>query len=539
MSSAATLTFDAAISRIGTGWFHYKLVALCGWANASDAIEMLGISFIITTLAECDLDLTEARKGMVTAGLFIGMMLGGWLWGSLADKLGRKYTLILALLFNSLFGFSSSLATSYHSFLFFRIMSGLGVGGSIPIVFTYTTEFLPTKQRGLYLSIVAAFWMVGTILVAGMAWGIIGAHECSHANMPSSILLRCEEWDNSGCGYFATSTGGRLPAWRLFVGLCSLPSLLAAVSIAFLPESPKWLATVGRIRQAERILERIAKANSSSRRGYSAVHDDDAKFSLSSTDTHEATPPQHHQPQPSSSSPSPSSSSSPASPLALSISEERTQRHTMPWPMRILSSVRNVFESTARLFRGPSLRPTLVLGGIWFFLSMGFYGLTLWLPNYFQHGAIDASTSVYKVSFWVALANIPGNAFAFWGVDWLGRRKTLLISMLASAASVFSILKIHSTAGTTAFSCVFSGVSVAGWNALNILSAELYTTRQRGAAFGLLAATGRIGAIVGNMAFGAMSASSPTLPLMLTGAALAFGACMSLLVPETRNISIE
>ena len=63
---------------------------------------------------------------MVTAGLFIGMMLGGWFWGSISDRLGRKYTLVLALLFNSLFGGSSAFAKSYHAFLFLRIMSGVG-----------------------------------------------------------------------------------------------------------------------------------------------------------------------------------------------------------------------------------------------------------------------------------------------------------------------------------------------------------------------------------------------------------------------------
>ena len=89
------------------------------------------------------------------------------------------------------------------------------------------------------------------------------------------------------------------------------------------------------------------------------------------------------------------------------------------------------------------------------------------------------------------------------------------------------------------FSCFFSGVSVAGWNALNILSSELYPTSQRGAAFGLLAAIGRVGAIVGNISFGAMSASNPTLPLVLTGAALAAGSLMALLVPETKNVGIE
>ena len=47
------------------------------------------------------------------------------------------------------------------------------------------------------------------------------------------------------------------------------------------------------------------------------------------------------------------------------------------------------------------------------------------------------------------------------------------------------------------FSCIFNGVSVGGWNALNILSTELFPTKQRGSAFGVLSALGRIAAILG------------------------------------------
>jgi hypothetical protein len=68
------------------------------------------------------------------------------------------------------------------------------------------------------------------------------------------------------------------------------------------------------------------------------------------------------------------------------------------------------------------------------------------------------------VSFFVACSNLPGNIFAYWSLDRLGRRLTLFLSMIASAASVFSILEVDSSAGTTVFSCVFAAVSVAGWN---------------------------------------------------------------------------
>jgi len=42
-------------------------------------------------------------------------------------------------------------------------------------VFSYISELLPVKKRGAFLNLVAAFWMVGTILAAGLAWALIGA----------------------------------------------------------------------------------------------------------------------------------------------------------------------------------------------------------------------------------------------------------------------------------------------------------------------------------------------------------------------------
>merc|ERR1719315_106353 len=62
---------------------------VCGWANASDAVEILCISFLLPS-AECDLQLTPSRKGWLSAILFVGMMLGGYVWGSLGGRMSMK-----------------------------------------------------------------------------------------------------------------------------------------------------------------------------------------------------------------------------------------------------------------------------------------------------------------------------------------------------------------------------------------------------------------------------------------------------------------
>ena len=81
--------YDSALDLAGYGRFHYWLAFICGWANASDAVEILCISFLLPSAgdqlgvtspllnsAECDLELTPARKGWLSAILFVGMMIG-------------------------------------------------------------------------------------------------------------------------------------------------------------------------------------------------------------------------------------------------------------------------------------------------------------------------------------------------------------------------------------------------------------------------------------------------------------------------------
>ncbi|MEQ2186476.1 Synaptic vesicle glycoprotein 2A [Goodea atripinnis] len=101
------------------------------------------------------------------------MMVGAFLWGGLADKTGRRRCLILALAINCIFAFLSSFAQGYGFFLFFRLLSGIGIGGTVPIVYSYFSEFLQMDKRGEHLSWLCMFWMIGGIYASFTAWGII------------------------------------------------------------------------------------------------------------------------------------------------------------------------------------------------------------------------------------------------------------------------------------------------------------------------------------------------------------------------------
>ena len=72
------------------------------------------------------LSLTQVEEGALDAIIFLGMMFGGYFWGSWSDIVGRRSCLITSLTVNGVFGFASALAPTYSLFLVFRFFSGIG-----------------------------------------------------------------------------------------------------------------------------------------------------------------------------------------------------------------------------------------------------------------------------------------------------------------------------------------------------------------------------------------------------------------------------
>jgi len=492
--------YETAITLTGYGVFHYWLLLVCGWANASDAVEILCISFLLPS-AECDLQLSPARKGWLSAILFVGMMIGGYVWGSLGDTLGRRVVLINAMLVNAAAGFISSFSQDYYVFLALRFVSGVGVGGSIPVVWTYFAEFQPSARRGAALSLLASFWMVGNITVAGLAWAII----------PSNI-----GWSDPA--------GFQYNSWRIFVAVSALPSLLVAVALVFMPDSPRFLLCKGREDETLGVLRRIYFTNTGKDR---------------------------------------------ASYPVTSLQVERVSPHIVVQKQDWRTAVKDCLNKAEQLFSPSLFRVTCILLVINFSIQFGYYGLWLWFPELFnkleQYHNLhpnktvsvcevvsvdlsivpDNSTSithcstsipdnqVFINSFIISISAAPSNLWTVFHMDKLGRRFFLCFSMLLSGCSAFLIYLVNSSTMNLILSCIFGAVSTMGFNSLDCLGIELFPTSLRSTAMALTLVAARLGAILGNLVFGYLVESHCAVPILTVAGLLIGGGFLGILLPNT------
>eukprot|EP00092_Neocalanus_flemingeri_P039522 GFUD01043036.1.p1 GENE.GFUD01043036.1~~GFUD01043036.1.p1 ORF type:complete len:573 (+),score=163.98 GFUD01043036.1:56-1774(+) len=498
--SACGTDYETAIKLTGYGSFHYWLMFVCGWANASDAIEILCISFLLPS-AECDLELTPARKGWLSAILFVGMMIGGYVWGSLGDIFGRRSILINAMLVNAAAGFISSFSQDYYIFLFLRFLSGVGVGGSIPVVWTYYGEFQPSSRRGAALSVLASFWMVGNITVAGLAWAII-PHEIGWTD-PASFQYN---------------------SWRIFVAVSALPSLLVSIALVFMPESPQFLLCKGREEEALVVLRKIYFTNTGN---------DQASYPVTSLQVDKVSP----------------------------NIVERNQG----WCMAIrdcLDKAGQLFSPS--LLRVTVIMLVINFSiqfgyyGLWLWFPELFNKLEQYHTLYPNNtvsvcevvsvnltSATDNTTSttfcstaipdnqVFINSFIISISAAPSNLWTILYMDKLGRRFFLCFSMLLSGCSAFLIYLVNSSTMNLILSCIFGAVSTMGFNSLDCLGIELFPTSLRSTAMAITLVAARLGAILGNLVFGYLVETHCAVPIITVAVLLIGGGLLGVILPNT------
>ncbi|GCC33573.1 hypothetical protein chiPu_0012043 [Chiloscyllium punctatum] len=466
------LTFEEAVEETGFGTFHIVLLVICGWANASDAVEILCVSFLLPT-ARCDLYLSTADMGWLTASVFLGMMVGGYMWGVLADLKGRQRILVLSLAVNGIFGAVSSLASNYWQFLLLRFISGVGVGGSIPVIFSYFSEFQPRNKRGCMVSALATFWMAGNILAAGLAWLIIPRTSLSF---------------QLGSIHFQS--------WRLFVLLCSVPSLTSALIYAMgMPESPKYLMQVQRLA--------IPPLERSNARTYESRTNWFKQQMIKGLD-----------------------------PI----------RKILAQKLRTTSIVlSSIFFSISFGYYGlwmwfPELLKRIEIGG-------GSVCSSNWSSS--SEGSVEnvtcypVKTVVYKEGFIIAAANLPGNIFTILLMDLLGGKFLLCASLFLSGICAFFIWQVKTKTQSLIVSCVFSAISVVAWNSLDVIGLELYPTNLRSSALGVFTGISRVASILGNVVFGQLVDMNCSVTILLVAAIFFIGSLACFKLPNTKHIELS
>jgi putative MFS transporter len=149
-----------------------KLLGVAGLAWLFDAMDVGMISFIIVALAR-EWKLNEAQMGWVGSVSSIGMAVGAFLFGILADRAGRRNVLILTMLLFSIGAGLSSLTTGLAIFLILRFFIGMGLGGELPVASTLVSESVATAKRGRTVVLLESFWAGGWIVAALISYFII------------------------------------------------------------------------------------------------------------------------------------------------------------------------------------------------------------------------------------------------------------------------------------------------------------------------------------------------------------------------------
>jgi MFS transporter, putative metabolite:H+ symporter len=196
------------------------------------------------------------------------------------------------------------------------------------------------------------------------------------------------------------------------------------------------------------------------------------------------------------------------------------------------SSLRELIEDR---LRGTALKIAIV----WIALNISYYGLFLWLPFVLQ-GEEQFTLDVYLLLTLSALSQFPGYAAAIWLVERIGRKPTLAAFLLLGGVSAFAFAIADSTPMYVAALFFVGFFNLGAWGAVYPYTSELFPTRLRSSAFGLVEGVGKGAAIAGPYIFGnLLDATGDTVwSLTFVAAVMVAGAFVTLLGRETRGTKL-
>ncbi len=191
--------------------------------------------------------------------------------------------------------------------------------------------------------------------------------------------------------------------------------------------------------------------------------------------------------------------------------------------------------SAAELGGAALRRSSLMIVAVWIALNISYYGLFLWLPFVLAGDAYDLD--IYLLLALSALSQFPGYAAAIWLVEVLGRRRTLSIFLVLGGLSVFAFAIADSTPVYVAALFFVGFFNLGAWGAVYPYTSELFPTRLRSTAFGLVEGVGKGAAIGGPYLFGYLLDVTGDTVWSLAFVALVMGAggLVVLLGRETRG----
>ncbi|GKX63686.1 Putative niacin/nicotinamide transporter NaiP [Pragia fontium] len=150
----------------------HKLLTIAGLGWMFDALDVGLLSFLLAALKQ-DWGLTAQQMGWIGSVNSIGMAVGAFVFGVMADRTGRKSAFIVTLLLFSIGSGLTALVSTLAALLVLRFIIGMGLGGELPVASTLVSESVESHERGRIVVLLESFWAFGWLGAALIAYFII------------------------------------------------------------------------------------------------------------------------------------------------------------------------------------------------------------------------------------------------------------------------------------------------------------------------------------------------------------------------------
>ncbi|XP_026498457.2 synaptic vesicle 2-related protein-like [Vanessa tameamea] len=230
--------FEEALNKTGFGLYSYSLISVSGLVVIALVCTAYGNTIIIPTSA-CELETTTAQRGILAAAPVVGLIIGGVLWGYLADVFGRRLTLIISLISSAAVNALASISVNWIMLMILQFIATLLSSGQYSMAMTMLSESVPMIKRNIVVLLVGSIFLLAQGVMAILAIPII----------PLTF-----SYELPTLGIFWNS-------WRTLLLVYSAPSILSALWLFFMYESPKFLFAKGREIEVLNILKKIHRLN--------------------------------------------------------------------------------------------------------------------------------------------------------------------------------------------------------------------------------------------------------------------------------------
>ena len=221
---STTIHIDELLDSNPIGRLQWRVVVLCFVLAVIDGFDAQIIAYVAPLIAD-QFALSPEVMGQLYSSALLGLMAGALIGSPVADRIGRKPVILVSAAVMGVFALLTATAESTFELFLYRFLTGLGLGGVMPTINILTAEFAPARRRALLMTTMFVGFPIG-IMVGGVA---------------AAGLINVFGWES------VFVTGGVLPL------------LMVPVVMAWLPESPRFLALKGdRGAALAQIVHRIA-----------------------------------------------------------------------------------------------------------------------------------------------------------------------------------------------------------------------------------------------------------------------------------------